>query len=138
MLALFGRQFCYKSLLTGMSVAVRAVLEPCAVNDECTSVNCRANLAGNVTTSTRGVIVVFSVDPDCQQTADIFFGLKDTNGTPLFNQSVADCFSILQQDQLEVTIGPLPDNTDLITFSLSQQANESTVLTLMVWSFLAL
>ena len=108
------------------------------MNDECTSVNCRANLAGNITASTRDIIVVFSVDPDCQRTADIFFGLRDSSGTSLFNQSVVDCFSILQQDQLEVTIGPLPDNTDLITFSLSQQANESTVLTLMVCSSIAL
>ena len=121
-----------------MGVAVRAVLEPCAMNDECTSVNCRANLAGNITTSARDIIVVFSVDPDCQRTADIFFGLRDSSGTSLFNQSVVDCFSILQQNQLEVTFGPLPDNTDLITFSLRQQANESTVLTLMVCSSLTL
>lgn len=113
-------------------VAAQAVLEPCSVNDECTSASCRANLAGNITASTRDIVVSFSVDPDCQQTASIFFGLRDTGGGILFNQSVVNCFSILQQDQLEVTIGPLPDNTEVITFSLSQQTNETTVLTLMV------
>ena len=102
------------------------------MNEGCTSVSCRANLLGNITASTQQITIVFSVDPNCLQPTDIFFGLRDANGLSLSNGSFVDCFSILQQDQLEVTFGPIPSNTEDISFTLSQQSNETAVLTVLV------
>ena len=102
------------------------------MSPSCTRVSCRANLLGNTTQSTQELTVVFSVDPNCQQSADVFFALRDGNGLSLSNQSFVDCFSILQQDRLEVTLGPLPEDVEAVTFSLNQETNETTVLTLTV------
>ena len=63
----------------------------------------------------------------------MYFGLRDRAlGASLFNQSITSCFSILQQDQVEFTLGPLPVDVENITFSLAQQTNETTMLTLLV------
>ena len=63
----------------------------------------------------------------------MYFSLRDgALGTPLLNQSITSCFSILQQDQVEFTLGPLPADVESITFSLTQQTNETTMLTLVV------
>jgi hypothetical protein len=73
------------------------------------------------------------VDPNCQEPADVHFSLRDRAlGTSLFNQSITNCFTILQQDQVEFTLGPLPADVENITFSLIQQTNETTTFTLLV------
>ena len=73
------------------------------------------------------------MDPNCQEPADVYFSLRDgALGTPLLNQSITSCFSILQQNQVEFTLGPLPADVESITFSLTQQTNETTMLTLVV------
>lgn len=100
------------------------------MNPSCTSITCRAT---NLTAYSQELTAVFSVDPNCQEPADLYFSLRDRAlGTSLFNQSVTDCFSILQQDQVEFTLGPLPVDVENVTFSLTQPTNETTLLTLLV------
>ena len=112
------------------SVHAQINLEPCSVNPSCTSVTCRAT---NLTASPQELTAVFSVDPNCQEPADVYFSLRDRAlGTSLFNQSITSCFSILQQEQVEFTLGPLPGDVEDITFSLTQPTNETTLLTLLV------
>ena len=111
--------------------------EPCSVNPSCTSVTCKAS---NLTGPAQQLTAVFSVGPNCREPAVVFFGLRDRElGTPLFNQSITDCrFSILQQEQVEFTLGPLPEDVENITFSLIQPTNETTLFTLWVCSFVSI